>query len=310
VILLHVVLDIFRDTTVATEIASLLSSRDKDQTTHESSTGSASIESELAYRSVKEMAHALAILADRTISTIKFPPNETAVKPNSPSADTSSSTSSSTSTSTRTSTSTTSEDSVRVLTLCLETLGAGLAWPTDRSGNEVRAFLDTETQIIDVCRRILQMSADEKRRRVTRRKAASNATADPEEGRHPPASANKANSAIGEEFARVYGDLVKAALCVVGNLSIRCPVVQEDIRISGVFALVLSHCTTDFANPLEREWALMCVRNACEGCPANQEFISSLQPQGVIQDETLRERGISVNFDASTGKFTVDQDKK
>ena len=45
--------------------------------------------------------------------------------------------------------------------------------------------------------------------------------------------------------------------------------VQDELRESGCLATVLCHCATNFENPLAREWALLCVRNACEDEDAN-----------------------------------------
>jgi ataxin-10 len=66
---------------------------------------------------------------------------------------------------------------------------------------------------------------------------------------------------------------------------------------------LLSYCATDFDNPLCREFALMCIRNLCEGNLENQRFIESLKPQQVLQDDSLLARGIRVEMDPSSGRF-------
>lgn len=67
---------------------------------------------------------------------------------------------------------------------------------------------------------------------------------------------------------------------------------------------MLSHCATDFGHPVSREWALLCVRNACEAHTGNQTFIQELRPQEVvIQDEKLREQGLRVEMNTETGQF-------
>jgi hypothetical protein len=67
---------------------------------------------------------------------------------------------------------------------------------------------------------------------------------------------------------------------------------------------VLSHCGTDFENPISREWALLCVRNACDSHVGNQSFIHELRPQGaVIQDEKMKALGMKVEMNVDTGKF-------
>jgi hypothetical protein len=94
-----------------------------------------------------------------------------------------------------------------------------------------------------------------------------------------------------------------ATLCAV--------LLQDALRNSGALAAVLSHCGTDFDNPISREWALLCVRNATEGHAANQRFIHCLQPQEmVIQDEKLKAQGLKVEVNTETGKFKFVQAAK
>ena len=99
---------------------------------------------------------------------------------------------------------------------------------------------------------------------------------------------------------------MKSALALLGNLCYRSPEAQKSFRISGGFVSVLPRCATRFDNPLEREWALVCVRNACEGCEANQQFVQDLQPQGakVLGPNSA---GIQVEINPSTGPFRFKQ---
>ena len=79
---------------------------------------------------------------------------------------------------------------------------------------------------------------------------------------------------------------------------------QDALKESGALAAVLSHCATDFSNPISREWALLCVRNACETHIGNQTFIQELRPQEVvIQDEKLKAQGVRVEMNTETGQF-------
>jgi hypothetical protein len=57
--------------------------------------------------------------------------------------------------------------------------------------------------------------------------------------------------------------------------------------------------------PFAREWALICVRNICEGNKTNQEYIQALQPQKVIHDEFLEKLGVNVQIDTMTGKISA-----
>ena len=105
--------------------------------------------------------------------------------------------------------------------------------------------------------------------------------------------------------------VTRHALQFLCNWVYRCPQAQEELRTSGALACVLSHCATSFVNPLEREWALLCVRNACEGSSANQAFIEELRPQEAkIQDESMKALGIEVEMDLAKGKFTMVQKKE
>lgn len=96
-------------------------------------------------------------------------------------------------------------------------------------------------------------------------------------------------------------EIIKGALALAGNLCHRCPAAQDAFRELGGFQAVLPRCATSFRNPFEREWALMCVRNACEGCLVNQQFIEALQPQGArVLDEMA---GVGVEINGATGTF-------
>ena len=82
---------------------------------------------------------------------------------------------------------------------------------------------------------------------------------------------------------------------------------QLKVLQTGCLAEVLSRGGTDFSNPTAREWALLVIRNSCENCEENQEFVHSLAPQGVeLQDEALKADGYSVRM--QNGKFSVIKD--
>lgn len=83
---------------------------------------------------------------------------------------------------------------------------------------------------------------------------------------------------------------------------------QNELRTSGCLAYVLSNCGTVFESPLSREWALFCIKSACEGNEENQKFIDSLKPQGVIQDEILKAHGITVEMNQDGRGISFRQD--
>lgn len=66
---------------------------------------------------------------------------------------------------------------------------------------------------------------------------------------------------------------------VVGNLCFRHTSRQNLVREEEFIPLLLAHCNVDDHNPLIREWALVALRNLCEGNEANQQYIDAMRPQ-------------------------------
>jgi len=108
-----------------------------------------------------------------------------------------------------------------------------------------------------------------------------------------------------EERRQTENQLVKTVLQLLGNLIYGSASAQDTFGSSGCMEAVLSRCATDFGNPLAREWALLCVRNACEGHAGNQAFVESLSVQGVVPDKDLEKQGISLTVKA--GKLSFEQ---
>jgi ataxin-10 len=108
---------------------------------------------------------------------------------------------------------------------------------------------------------------------------------------------------IGAQQSEYWNEIIKSSLQLLMCLSHRSSLFQDSIRVRGGLPIVLAYCVTDFDNPLSREYALMTVRNLCEGNLENQRFIESLQPQKVIQDDLMKQKGIRVEIDPSSGKF-------
>lgn len=108
--------------------------------------------------------------------------------------------------------------------------------------------------------------------------------------------------------------LCNSSLQLLGNLVYGCTTAQDKLRLSedqlnsnapsvGLLQ-ILSLCNTDVSNPLRREFAILCLRNACEGNLSNQAYIESLVLQGVAQvDEQLAKAGMGVSFDPVSGKI-------
>ena len=101
-------------------------------------------------------------------------------------------------------------------------------------------------------------------------------------------------------------DALRSAMQLLSNLVYRCEELQDDLRELGGLPVVLSRSATDFSNPLMREWALLCLRNACEGNQRNQKFIEELKLQAVVDRENvLGQQGVHLDVDRETGKITV-----
>lgn len=84
---------------------------------------------------------------------------------------------------------------------------------------------------------------------------------------------------------------------------------------------LLLHCATDFANPLSREFALLCIHRLVQSSSSARKYIDSLRPQqlqwqaeepggvhGGAEEEALireteRRRGVTLQLDPVTGKL-------
>lgn len=73
----------------------------------------------------------------------------------------------------------------------------------------------------------------------------------------------------------------------------------------GGVELLLCQCVIDDASPMAKEWALLALRNLCEGCIGAHARIRGLQAQGVVRTEEMEAAGIDVRVDADTGKVRV-----
>ncbi|TYZ63931.1 hypothetical protein PybrP1_010509 [[Pythium] brassicae (nom. inval.)] len=132
---------------------------------------------------------------------------------------------------------------------------------------QMSALLATEhaqvllVSLLDELHRVWQL------RRLGERRPATNAPT-------PAASASDVGDTSREPIGYRSG-IIRA----IGNLSFRHARHQDLVREHGHLALFLNHCNIDDANPLVREWALVALRNLCEGNEANQQFINALKPQ-------------------------------
>ena len=111
-----------------------------------------------------------------------------------------------------------------------------------------------------------------------------------------------------EQMNIAANELTKICLQFLANILYNCREAQDKFRGCGGLAAVLEHCGTNFENPFSREWALFCVKNACENNQESMEFIHGLKPQEVIQDDSLAAHGIKIQLDPNSGTFRFEQD--
>lgn len=178
----------------------------------------------------------------------------------------------------------------------LGTISAGLAAVTadgshaaaaaaeQGQGHALQQSLAATTEIIPTCVSLLEKIKP------------SSQTPPPRESATAATSSSSAASAFSKE---VENEIVKAALALLGNLAYRCPTAQDAFRCRGGFVVVLPRCATSFSNPLEREWAHVCMRNVLEDNPASIAYVESLQPQGVHSTVA----GLDLEIDPARGVF-------
>ncbi|CAG0913675.1 unnamed protein product [Notodromas monacha] len=76
-------------------------------------------------------------------------------------------------------------------------------------------------------------------------------------------------------------ELKQKLLKLVGNLVYRNREAQDLVRESGGVIAVLNSCGMDARNPYMMQWAILAIRNLCEGNLENQELIKSLTNKGL-----------------------------
>jgi len=81
--------------------------------------------------------------------------------------------------------------------------------------------------------------------------------------------------------------------------------VQCVLATPGALESALSHCKMSDSQPMQREWALMLVRNLCEVAPSAQIRISELKARGVTRTAELEQAGVRPVFDPATGKVKL-----
>ncbi|XP_073954336.1 uncharacterized protein [Choristoneura fumiferana] len=80
---------------------------------------------------------------------------------------------------------------------------------------------------------------------------------------------------------------------------------KKQMRELDVISVLLDCCNIDARNPLIMQWVIFAVRNLCENCPENQEVISKMTLQGPVDNELLRDMGITLNTDGQGNSIKI-----
>ncbi|XP_063238575.1 ataxin-10 [Bacillus rossius redtenbacheri] len=92
---------------------------------------------------------------------------------------------------------------------------------------------------------------------------------------------------------------------LLANLCWRNRANQDRVRELDGIPLLLDCCNIDARNPLIIQWAVLAVRNLCEGNAENQAVIAGMNRQGVVDGAVLREAGLTLHQGGGDGKITV-----
>ena len=101
-----------------------------------------------------------------------------------------------------------------------------------------------------------------------------------------------------DETVTAETGLKGALVRLIGNAAYRHNANQLCALDCGAVALILAHTTVDETSPFVREWALLSIRNLCEGNTNVQSFIAQLEKRSPAENEALRSMGVEAEFDA------------
>ncbi|XP_060072751.1 ataxin-10-like [Ylistrum balloti] len=90
----------------------------------------------------------------------------------------------------------------------------------------------------------------------------------------------------------VFG-LRKDLVRLIGNMCFRHQRNQEQAATLNALPLILDQTNIDKKNPYITQWAILAVRNLCEGSPQNKQVLAGLKKQGLADNSTvLQELGM------------------
>ncbi|RDD41597.1 Ataxin-10 [Trichoplax sp. H2] len=100
-------------------------------------------------------------------------------------------------------------------------------------------------------------------------------------------------------------NLKKNLIRLIGNMSYRNRIIQDEIRILGGIPLLLNQCRFDVCNPFVTQWCILAIRNLCDENIENQNVIAELNIKGVVNSTALNELGLEVTM--QSGRIRVKQ---
>jgi len=95
-------------------------------------------------------------------------------------------------------------------------------------------------------------------------------------------------------------DLVR----VISNMAYRNVNIQNQIRNAGGIEVLLNACNIDDSNPFIMQWAIFGIKNVCYENQANQQYIETLQQQGLASYEFLKDNKIDCRLENGKIKMT------
>lgn len=122
---------------------------------------------------------------------------------------------------------------------------------------------------------------------------------------HPTNGTATANSVTASHIPENLDGVARSLVKLLANACYRHKDNQDKVRELDGLPLLLERFTFDDRNPYIREWAIVAVRNLCEGNAGNQALLAAIeqQPSGVVRAAELEEMGLEVELDPATGRL-------
>ncbi|XP_071454738.1 ataxin-10 isoform X2 [Hetaerina americana] len=82
---------------------------------------------------------------------------------------------------------------------------------------------------------------------------------------------------------------------LIGNLAWKNKEIQNKVLELEAVPLILDCCNIDERNPFITQWAIMAIRNLCDGNHEVQNVIGGLKREGVVSNDLLKEMGLTLH---------------